>query len=543
MSSPAARITATQRGIFLFWVPLAAQWLMMALEGPFLAAIIARMGEPAFNLAAYGVSFALAILIESPVIMLMSASTALVEDGESYRRLRNFSNALNAGSTALLLLVLVPPVYDFLMRGMLGLPEPVVELVYVSLWLLLPWPAAIGYRRFLHGVLIRAGLTRRVAYGTMLRLVGVTAAAVLLYVLTDLPGAWVGAASLSAGVCTEAVAARFMAAGVVRGLLAGTVTLGERASGVTTAPLAHRSATAASATLADAGAEAGAGAEDVAAAAAAADAAQDAAAATAADAAQDVAAAAPAEDAAQDAPDVPDPGAALDGGASGDASGRAGEGFADRASGAPGYGEIARFYYPLALTSFIALTVHPMLTFFMGRAPMPVESLAVFPVVHGLTFLFRAAGFSFQEAVIALSGRRFEHVVPLARFGVMMALATSGGMAVVAFTPLAAVWFEVVSGLPPELSVFAVAPARLAMLLPAAAVLLAFQQAVLVQARSTRSITWATVLEVVTIAALFAGLGRTGMVGANAAMIALVAGRLAGNAYLMLPMRRALRAS
>jgi hypothetical protein len=539
MSSPAARITATQRGIFLFWVPLAAQWLMMALEGPFLAAIIARMGEPAFNLAAYGVSFALAILIESPVIMLMSASTALVEDGESYRRLRNFSNALNAGSTALLLLVLVPPVYDFLMHGMLGLPEPVVELVYVSLWLLLPWPAAIGYRRFLHGVLIRAGLTRRVAYGTMLRLVGVTAAAVLLYVLTDLPGAWVGAASLSAGVCTEAVAARFMAAGVVRGLLAGTVTLGERASGAATAPLAHRSATAAPGALA----EAGAGGEDLAAAAAAAEAAQDAAAAAAADAAQDVAAAAPAEDAAQDAPVAPDPGAALDGGASGDASGPAGEGVRDRVSGAPGYGEIARFYYPLALTSFIALTVHPMLTFFMGRAPMPVESLAVFPVVHGLTFLFRAAGFSFQEAVIALSGRRFEHVAPLARFGVTMALATSGGMAVVAFTPLAAVWFEVVSGLPPELSVFAVAPARVAVLLPAAAVLLAFQQAVLVQARSTRSITWATVLEVVTIAALFAGLGRTGMVGANAAMIALVAGRLAGNAYLMLPMRRALRTS
>jgi progressive ankylosis protein len=93
-------------------VPLAAQWIMMALEGPFLAAIIARMGEPAFNLAAYGVAFALAILIESPVIMLMSASTALVDDAESYRRLRNFAHALNAGSTALLLFVLIPPVYD-----------------------------------------------------------------------------------------------------------------------------------------------------------------------------------------------------------------------------------------------------------------------------------------------------------------------------------------------------------------------------------------------------------------------------------------------
>jgi hypothetical protein len=49
-----------------------------------------------------------------------------------------------------------------------------------------------------------------------------------------------------------------------------------------------------------------------------------------------------------------------------------------------GYRAIAAFYYPLALTSLIGLTVQPMLTFFMGRAPAPIESLAVFPVVHSL---------------------------------------------------------------------------------------------------------------------------------------------------------------
>ena len=64
---------------------------MMALEGPFLAAVIARLPDPKFNLAAYGVAFAFAILIEAPVIMIMSASTALVEDGPSFRRLRNFT--------------------------------------------------------------------------------------------------------------------------------------------------------------------------------------------------------------------------------------------------------------------------------------------------------------------------------------------------------------------------------------------------------------------------------------------------------------------
>jgi progressive ankylosis protein len=486
----AAAITGSQTTIFLFWAPLAAQWLMMAAEGPFLAAIIARMGDPVHNLAAYGVAFALAILVESPVIMLMSASIALVEDAPSYRRMRNFSNALNAGATLLLLLILAPPVYHALMRSLLDLPEAVVGLVRGALWLLLPWPAAIGYRRFLHGVLIRAGLTRRVAYGTILRLAGMAAAALVLYRTTALPGAWVGAAALSAGVCTEALAARIMAAGVVRALLAGDGTL----RGHTGTDPDYR--------------EPGLGAES-----------------------------------------VPEIGAGAEGLAAVDLRGRPSDRAAwlnhwcRRAAGprlGP-YEEIGRFYYPLALTSFIALTVQPMLTFFMGRAPSPVESLAVFPVVHALSFVFRSLAFSFQEVVIALSGRRFEHVSQLMRFGVMMAIVASGGMAAVAFTPLSVLWFETVSGLPPELAAAATVPARVLAPLPALAVLLAFQQGILVQGRQTRPISHATALEVIGIAVLFIAFGWFGgTTGVTAAMLALVGGRVAGNLFLLSPVRRAI---
>jgi hypothetical protein len=52
----------------------------MAVEGPFLAAVIARLSEPMHNLAAFGVAFSVAMLVESPVIMLLSASTAWSTD-------------------------------------------------------------------------------------------------------------------------------------------------------------------------------------------------------------------------------------------------------------------------------------------------------------------------------------------------------------------------------------------------------------------------------------------------------------------------------
>jgi progressive ankylosis protein len=421
--------------ILLFWLPLAAQWLMMSLEGPFLAAVIARLDDPVFNLAAYGVAFAFAILVEAPVIMLMSASIALVEDPASFRRMRNFAMALNAGVTGLLLLILIPPVYDGIMSGALGLPQPVTHLVYGSLWLLLPWPAAIGYRRFLHGVLIRSGRTRLVAYGTVLRLVAMSATAAALAILTALPGAWVGAAALSSGVCIEALATRMMAAPAIREVL----------------------------------------------------------------------------------------------------------GEPPAAGSVSGYGEIALFYFPLALTSTIALTVQPMLTFFMGRSTFPVESLAVFPVVHALSFLFRGPAMAYQETVIALVGRRFEHLRRLSRFGALLALGASGGLALVAFTPLADFWFQTVSGLEPQLAAFALEPTRILVPLPAVALLVAVQHALLVQGRRTRTITVATALEVLTIAALFIVVSRNfGLVGVSVAMVALTGGRVVGAAYMRLHVRRML---
>jgi hypothetical protein len=405
---------------------------MIAFEGPFLAAVIARLPDPKFNLAAFGVAVAFAILVEAPVIMLMSASTALVEDADSFRKLRTFTYALNAIVTGAMVLVLVPPVFSFIAQTLIGLTDEVARLTYGGLVILLPWPGAIGYRRFFQGLLIRGGKTRLIAYGTVLRLATMTGTAVLLYVVYSLPGVYVGAAALSLGVCAEAVASRFMAHRTVRDLLA---------SG--SAHVAHP---------------------------------------------------------------------ALD------------------------YRRILEFYYPLALTSIIGLVVPPMLTFFMGRAAAPVESLAVFPVVNALAFVFRAFGLSYQEVAIALLGKDHEHAREVGRFAFALGLAASMGLALIAFTPLVHFWFETVSGLTPELTAFAINPTRIFVIMPALSVFLSFQRAVLVRGSSTRPITWATVLEVVGIALLFLGLSnRFDMIGVTAAVIAFTGGRLLGNGYLIAP--------
>ncbi len=211
--------TLTQGRIFRFWLPLAATWLMMAVEGPFLAAVIARLAEPIYNLAAYGVAYSLALVVEAPVIMLMSASTALARNRASYLRLLRFTHAINAAVTLAMLVTLLPTVFHRLAIGLIGLPPEVASRTHVALLILLPWPAVIGIRRFYQGVLIRHGLTRRVAYGTIARLAAMFGTAFVLARYTDIDGAWVGASALTAGVTCEAVISRVMAAGSIRSLL------------------------------------------------------------------------------------------------------------------------------------------------------------------------------------------------------------------------------------------------------------------------------------------------------------------------------------
>ena len=428
--TPASPGAIGARTILAFWLPLAATWLMMAAEGPYVAAIIARLADPIPNLAAYGVAFSFAFIAEAPVIMMMTAANALVADRASFLALRRFMRILIAGVTVVMAVGLLPPVFRFLTDDLIGLPPDLAARTHAATALLLPWPGAIGFRRFYQGILVRHRQPRRVAYGTVVRLAAMSVAAIALAAWTPLPGAYVGSLALALGVVAEAAASRFMARGIVNVLLA-----------------------------------------------------------------------------------------------------------APAGGGTPlGMGDILRFYYPLALTSLLAIVVNPLVTFFMGRSRAPVESLAVLPVVSGFLFMFRSGALAYQEVGVALVGAERENERQILRVATALAGASVALLAVVLFTPLAIVWFQRVAGLAPDLARFALWPARVLAVVPALDYLLALQRAMLVLARRTRVITAATAVEATAIVLVLGfTVTRLGLVGALAASLALLAGRTAGNLFLLTP--------
>jgi len=214
---PRAPLTTSR--IFWVWLPMAATWIMMSVEGLLVAAVVARLPDATVNLAAFGVAFAFALILEAPIIMMLSASTALCKDREAFRSLRRFGATLNLGLTLIMLAWTLSPLYPWIAETVMGLDAQVAELSRQALLVLLPWPAAIGYRRFYQGLLVRHGHTRRIAYGTTIRLSGMGVTAWLLF---DAPisGALVGGAALSVAVLVEALATRLMVADCVREVLA-----------------------------------------------------------------------------------------------------------------------------------------------------------------------------------------------------------------------------------------------------------------------------------------------------------------------------------
>jgi len=413
--------------IFIFWLPLGATWLMMSVEGPFLSALIARLDEPTYNLAAYGVAFAFALIIEAPVIMMMSASTALVKDKYSFNKLKRFTYFLTAGITLLMIILVIPAVFYFIAEDLIGLPKRVSYLTHIATIILLPWPAAIGYRRFYQGVLIRNNMTRRVAYGTVIRLGTMATTAFIIYFYFNVPGVVMGATALTVAVLAEAVTSRFMTSEIL-------IKLNKEPS-IEKEKLTYRT--------------------------------------------------------------------------------------------------IYTFYYPLALMSLLSLGVQPFVIFFVGQSKMALESLAVLPVITSFVFIFRALGLSYQEVIIAQIGDDKSGYIPLRNFAIMLSGVLSIILLIIAFTPLADIWFRDVSGLSDLLSEFARTPLKIMVIIPALTVFISFQRSVLISDKNTSPITRGTAIEFsVIVIFMLLSINILSFVGAVAATTSFVVGRCAANIYL-----------
>jgi hypothetical protein len=206
----------TTARIFRFYSPLAASWLFMAVESPVAIAIISRLPDGQLNTAAFLIMMGLSLWIESPVIDLLSTSTTLSTNYRDYRTLRRFALQLMAFVTAVHAIVAWTPLYWNVTVGLMRVPREVAEAARIGMMIMVPWSAFIGWRRFLQGVLIRYGRTKRVGVGTFVRMSTMAAVGGGLYAFSSLPAIPIAAIALVFSVAFESAYVHFASRSVVR---------------------------------------------------------------------------------------------------------------------------------------------------------------------------------------------------------------------------------------------------------------------------------------------------------------------------------------
>lgn len=206
------------------------------------------------------------------------------------------------------------------------------------------------------------------------------------------------------------------------------------------------------------------------------------------------------------------------------------------------YRAFAAFYIPLAMTSLLTLLIQPMGSAALGRMPLALESLAVWPVVSGFIFMLRSMGVAFNEVVVALVDEK-QAVHVLRRFTLLLSVVTTAIILVVAATPLSRIWLQDVSALSAPLALLARNGLWIGFLLPALNALQSWYQGVLLNSGKTRGISEAVVVFIVITAAVLAfGVVWGKSTGLYVVLLAFSAGMLSQTIWLYVRSRKPMAA-
>ena len=202
------------------------------------------------------------------------------------------------------------------------------------------------------------------------------------------------------------------------------------------------------------------------------------------------------------------------------------------------------FYIPLAMTSLLLLLANPIGSAALSRMPNALASLAAWPVVSGLIFMFRSVGMAYNEVVVALLDEPGSSP-NLRKFAYWLAGLTSLGLILITITPISSLWFDRISALSPELAELAKRGLWFALPLPAINVFQSWYQGVILFGRRTRPITESMVIYLIINSSIqLFGILWGEITGLFVGVTALTVGILTQTSWLgfrAIPLLRALR--
>jgi Na+-driven multidrug efflux pump len=198
------------------WLPLAASIVMMVLEPSIINIGLGRTADPELALAAYGVAFGLALLVEAPIIMLLDASVARSSDRGAFVVVRRFTVLLGLLVTVAGLAIAFTPLYGLIVVDLMNIPSDVAARARPTMQILSFWSFPVAWRRAHQGVLIRTKRTAIITVATGVRLFSLAGSLALGLILFPDKGALIAGVAMVISVSVEAIVVTWATRPVLR---------------------------------------------------------------------------------------------------------------------------------------------------------------------------------------------------------------------------------------------------------------------------------------------------------------------------------------
>lgn len=168
------------RELLGFFIPVSTTGVMFALSRPILFAFVARTPEGIASIAALRVAFDFSMIFQQAANQFRHFFISFGFDDLASKR--RFMTIICIGITAIMLLFALTPLHQWVWGTLMGLPQDLIEIATDATLIMCLMPAIIIYRNYFHGYLMMMRRTAGMAYGSILRVLGIYACGHLFFI-------------------------------------------------------------------------------------------------------------------------------------------------------------------------------------------------------------------------------------------------------------------------------------------------------------------------------------------------------------------------
>lgn len=167
--------------LLYFFVPVSTTGVMFALSRPILFAFVARAPDGILAIAALRVAFDFSMIFQQAANQFRHFFITFGFDDIEQKK--KFLTLVTLGITAMMLIFALTPLSTILWADLMGLPSDLVNIARDVSLIMCLMPAIIIYRNFFHSRLMMSRKTGGMAYGSIIRVIGIYLSAQIFFSL------------------------------------------------------------------------------------------------------------------------------------------------------------------------------------------------------------------------------------------------------------------------------------------------------------------------------------------------------------------------